>query len=212
MLFALLVLSFFAVTAGWVGIPEQFPVLGPLVHNNWFHDFVGGTLLEHPAAVDFSPVPLATSVVVALGGLFLGWWVYRDVRAGAKDPLEAPLSAIYTLLKNKYYFDELYDFLFVRPVRWLSETLVSAWVDRGVIDGTLHLIGRVGLRLGDAFRNYIDAPVVNGFGDLVGESVKRFGRSFRIIQTGKVQQYLVVLMAFVVAVGALLLFLPGFGR
>ena len=82
------------------------------------------------------------------------------------------------------------------------------WIDRGIIDGTLHLIGRTALRLGEIFRNDFDLPVVNGFGDLVGESVKRFGRAFRMIQTGKVQQYLLVLMAIIVVLGAVLL-LPG---
>jgi hypothetical protein len=45
----------------------------------------------------------------------------------------------------------------------------------------------------------------------VGNSVNRFGRSFRVIQTGRVQQYLLVLMAVVVVLGAVLL-LPGLGR
>ena len=53
-----------------------------------------------------------------------------------------------------------------------------------------------------------DLPVVNGFGDFVGEGVKRFGRTFRVIQTGKIQQYLLVLMAIIVVLGAVLL-LPG---
>jgi NADH-quinone oxidoreductase subunit L len=210
-LFALVVLAFFAITAGWVGIPNDFLGLN-LGRVNWFHEFVGGTLAEHPAEEIFNIVPLLTSIVVALGGLLLGWWVYRDVRVGAADPLIAPLGPLHTLLKNKYYFDEIYDFLFVRPARWFSETFTSAWVDRGVIDGTLHTIGRAAPRVGDAFRNYIDAPVVNGFGDLVGESVKRFGRAFRIIQTGRVQYYLLVVMVMVIAMGAVVLFLPGLGR
>jgi NADH-quinone oxidoreductase subunit L len=214
-LFALVVLAFFAITAGWVGIPESFPGLGGLPHalgltSNWFHEFVGGTLLEHPPAEAFNLVPLATSLVVALGGLFFGWLVYRNVPAGAPDPLEAPLGPLHTLLKNKYYFDELYDFAFVRPARWLSETFASAWVDRGVIDGTLHLVASAAFPIGNAFRNYIDVPVVNGFGDLVAEAVKRFGRTFRVIQTGKVQQYLLVAMVIVLVLGAVL-FMP-FGR
>jgi NADH-quinone oxidoreductase subunit L len=207
MLLALMVLAFFAIVAGWVGIPAEFPLLGGLLPN-WIHAYAGGTLLEAPTALPFVWVPLATSLVVALGGLLLGWWVYRGYRQGAADPLEAPLGPLFTLLRNKYYFDELYEFLFVRPAYWVSETFVSVWVDRGVIDGTLHLIGRTALRLGDIFRNYFDLPVVNGFGDLVGEGVKRFGRTFRVIQTGKVQQYLLVLMAIIVVLGAVLL-LPG---
>ncbi len=55
--------------------------------------------------------------------------------------------------------------------------------------------------LGGLFRNWIDKPIVNGFGDLVGETVKKFGRTFRVIQTGYVQQYL--LMALVIACGTL---------
>ncbi len=212
MLFALVVLAFFAITAGWVGIPESFPGLGGLLPN-WFHEFVGGTLLERPEAEAFNIVPLATSLVVALGGLLLGWLVYRNVPAGAaaRDPLEAPLGPIHILLKNKYYFDEMYAFAFVRPATWLSETFASAWVDRGVIDGTLHAIARAAIPVGNAFRNYFDAPVVNGSGDLVAEIIKRFGRAFRVIQTGKVQQYLLVVMAVVLVLGVVL-FAPGLGR
>ena len=207
MLLALVVLSFFAVAVGWIGIPEHFPVIGGLVPN-WIQSYATGTLLERPESLAFSPWPLVTSLVVAMGGLLLGWWVYRGYQAGAADPLEAPLGPLYTLLRNKYYFDELYNFLFVRPAYWISETFVSVWVDKGVIDGTLHLIGRTALRLGEIFRNDFDLPVINGFGDFVGEGVKRFGRTFRVIQTGKIQQYLLVLMAIIVVLGAVLL-LPG---
>jgi NADH-quinone oxidoreductase subunit L len=74
----LVVLAFFAITYGWVGIPEHFPLLGGIVPN-WLHEFVGGTLLEHPPVLEFSIWPLLTSLAVALGGLFLGWYVYRNV-------------------------------------------------------------------------------------------------------------------------------------
>ena len=70
----LMVLAFFAITYGWVGIPEHFPLLGGIVPN-WFHEFVGGTLLEHPPVLEFNVIPLLTSLVVALGGLFFGWRV-----------------------------------------------------------------------------------------------------------------------------------------
>jgi NADH-quinone oxidoreductase subunit L len=73
MVLPLVVLAFFAVTAGWVGIPTSFPVLGGLVPN-WFEEFVAGTLVVHPEPVEgHSLVPLLTSVVVSLGGLYLGW-------------------------------------------------------------------------------------------------------------------------------------------
>ncbi len=80
------------------------------------------------------------------------------------------------MLKNKYYFDELYDKIFVRPAYWLAETFTYLWVDRKVIDGFLHLIARITFSVGGFLRNFIDKPIINGFGDFVGESVKRFGR------------------------------------
>jgi NADH-quinone oxidoreductase subunit L len=191
----LVVLAGFAVAAGWVGIPEDFPVLGGLIPN-WFHEFLGGTLLEHPHAVTFNPIPLLTSIGVALTGLTLGWLVYRRVPAGGQDPLVRPLGPLHTLLKNKYYFDEFYSFVFIRPAYWFAETFVYRWIDRGVIDGFLHAVGRAAGRVGNFLRNYIDLPVVNGAGDLVGEGVKDIGRRFRIIQTGRVQEYLIVGLLF----------------
>jgi len=202
----LIILAVFAVAAGWVGIPEHFPVLGGLIPN-WFHEFMGGTLLEHPEAVDFSFIPLLTSLVVALGGLYLGWVVYRKVKAGEKDPLQSPLGPVYPVLKNKYYFDELYDRLFVRPAYWLAESFTYLFIDRKVIDGILHWFARVSITLGDFFRNYIDKPIVNGFGDFVGEGTKRLGRTFRFIQSGKIQQYMIVALVSLAAFSVLFYYL-----
>lgn len=192
----LVILGVFSIGFGWVGIPEDFPILGGLLPN-WFHEFVSGTLLEHPQAISFNIVPLLTSVVVALGGLFLGWWVYRAVKAGDPDPLEKPLGPIYRVLQNKYYFDELYDRVVVRPAYWFGETFTSKWIDRGVIDGVLHAIARFSLNLGSFLRNSIDLPIVNGAADRLSEGVKRFGYEIRVIQTGRVQGYLIVSIIFV---------------
>ncbi len=192
----LVVLAVFAVAAGWVGIPEGFLGLR-LPIPNWFHEFVGGTLLEHPPVLAFNWVPLLTSVGVASLGLLCGWLVYRRQPAGAPDPLQKPLGFVYTAWKKKYGFDELYDFLFVRPWYWFAETFTSRWVDRGLIDGFLHGVGAIALRIGAAFRNYFDKPVINEFfGDGTGNTVKWLGRELRWVQTGRVQQYLIVGLLF----------------
>jgi NADH-quinone oxidoreductase subunit L len=191
----LIVLAIFAIGIGWVGIPEHFPVLGGVIPN-WFHDYVGGTLIEHPHALDFNPVPLLVSVGVALGGLFFGWLVYRRVPAGTPDPIQRWLGPIYSVLKNKYYFDELYHFLFVRPAYWFAETFTYRWIDRGLIDGFLHAVGRTALQVGSFLRNAIDLPIVNGLADRFSEGVKWLGRTFRVVQTGRVQEYLIIGLIF----------------
>ena len=185
----LIVLAFFSVAAGWAGIPESWT--GGRIPN-WFHGFVGGTLLEHPPAAPFHWTPLLTSVGVSLGGLLLGWLVYRRVAAGAADPLKKPLGFLYTVLERKYGFDELYDWAVVRPAYWFAETFTYRWIDRGVIDGILHAVARLALRIGSVFRNYFDKPVVNGLiGDGTASVVKWAGKELRLVQSGRVQQYLI---------------------
>lgn len=205
----LIILSFFAIGFGWSGISEEFPLIGGWIPN-WFHEFVAGALIEHPEVVAFSYVPVTVSVIVALGGLGVSWLVYRNIAAGAVDPLARVLGPVYTLLKNKYYFDELYDFLFVRPSIWISEQFSYLWLDRGVIDGAIHLVGRVSVSVGHFFRNYIDLPLVNGSGDLVGEGTKRLGSILRVIQTGRVQQYMIGALVTIIAFSALFYYLLTF--
>ena len=206
----LVILAVFAIAAGWAGIPEHFPAIGGLIPN-WLHEFVGDTLLEYPEAVDFNIIPLLVSFTVALGGLYAGWLVYRSVPAGARDPLEITFPQMHKVLKNKYYFDELYDRLFVKPAYWISEIFTSKWMDLGLIDGILHWIAYISSRIGNYLRDYIDLPVVNGFGDMVGESTKRFGRAIRVIQTGRVQQYLIGAL-FTIAVFSALFYYLVFNR
>ncbi len=75
----LMVLAVFAVAAGWIGIPRTFPVLGGL-STNPFHHYIGGlaeALHIEAAELPFNATPLLTSLIVALGGLTLGYFVYR---------------------------------------------------------------------------------------------------------------------------------------
>ncbi len=209
----LVVLSFFAVTFGWVGIPEHFPVLGGLVPN-WFHEFVGGTLADPstalraglPEAAPFNVIPLLTSLAVALGGLFFGWLAYRNVGSVAQDRLQIPL------LKNKYYFDEIYDFLFIKPAIWFSETFVYQWMDKGLIDGILHSFGKATQAVGATVRKYIDLWFINQtVGDGTAHVTQWAGRRLRPIQSGRIQQYMLVSL-FVLLVAASLIYFVALGQ
>jgi NADH-quinone oxidoreductase subunit L len=203
----LIILAVFAIGFGWVGIPEHFPVLGGLIPN-WFHEFVGGTLLEHPEALPFNIVPLLTSLLVALGGLALGWAVYRNIPAGAKDPVERTLGAgAYNILRSKYFVDELYDKVFVKPAYWIAETFTSAWMDRRVIDGILHFIARISLDIGTFLRTWIDKLIINGIPDKLSEGVRdQLSPFMRFIQTGRVQQYMVLALVSLAVFTAVLYF------
>jgi len=195
----LIILAIFSVAYGWVGIPEDF--MGLHLQPSWLHEFVGGTLAEHPAAVVFNWIPLLTSLVVALGGLYLGWVTYRNVTTPAEDRLQIPL------LKNKYYIDEFYDRAFVKPAYWFAENFVYKFLDQGVIDGFLHTFGPITQRLGSFIRNYIDLPVINRFfGDGSAAVTYRAGSRLRVVQTGRIQQYLMLALVVFIAIGAVLYF------
>jgi NADH-quinone oxidoreductase subunit L len=187
----LVLLAFFAITAGFVGIPNDLfgADLGEI---NWIHDFVGSTLAEHPHAVEFSWVPLLTSLLVALGGLGLGILVYKDKLESPEtpDPVSRMpiLGWLFPHMHRKWYFDEFYDAFFVqytkRAARW-----IYVFIDRTVIDGILHTVAR-GAQAYAYLNRTFDRAIINGGADWVAYSLQAFGRSFRQIQTGLVQNYL----------------------
>ncbi|MBV6451805.1 MAG: NAD(P)H-quinone oxidoreductase subunit 2, chloroplastic [Anaerolineales bacterium] len=196
----LVVLSVLAIGYGWIGIPEHFPLLGGLVPN-WLHDFVGGTLAEHPEALEFNVVPLLTSLVVALGGLGLGYLMYRNVNSPAEDKLQLGF------LKHKYYFDEIYSVVFIKPLLWFGDKVVYQIMDKGFIDGILHLFGPGTQGIGDGIRNYFDLPVINKFfGDGSANATYFSGEKLRLVQTGRIQQYLMLALILFLAIGAALYF------
>ncbi|MBI2758233.1 MAG: NADH-quinone oxidoreductase subunit L [Chloroflexi bacterium] len=197
----LIVLAVFAAGYGWVGIPKDFPVLGGILPN-WLFEFVGGTLPVAPREAAFNYIPLLTSLAVSIGGLFFGWLVYRNVESAAEDKLQIPL------LKKKFYVDEFYGFVFTKPMTWFSETFVSLWMDKGVIDGVLHTFGRLASNTGSTIRNYFDKPVINEFfGDGTAHVTQWAAKKLRPIQSGRIQQYMLVSLVVILALAGLLLYL-----
>ena len=111
------------------------------------------------------------------------------------------------MLKNKYYFDELYDYLFVKPAYWFAETFVYKWMDKGLIDGILHVFDPITNGLGSFIRNYFDLPIINRFiGDGSADATYWFGGKLRAIQTGRIQQYLMLTLIIFIAIGIVLYF------
>jgi NADH-quinone oxidoreductase subunit L len=211
----LILLAFLAITAGFVGVPPDFPIFGAIFspENNPFHHFVIETLPHHDPAFPFVPdfhveappfnlIPVASSFIVALGGLYLGYLVYwrKPLQAGEPDPLIGILGEnVHTTLKNKYYLDEIYERVFIQPSQWFARVAVSEFIDNGLIDGFLHLIARVFVWIGDLLK-VLNTWLIDGVGDGIPHLIADFGRWFRRVQTGRVQQYLLF-----VAIAALLI-------
>ena len=66
--------------------------------------------------------------------------------------LERPVSAVYTLLSRKYYFDELYEGLLVTRYFYAGLARALDWTDRMVIDRAANAIGWLGANFGSGLR------------------------------------------------------------
>lgn len=195
----LLILAFFALTLGWAGIPKEFPILGHL-SPAWFQTFLG-QMVESAHTEGHSLVPLVTSLVVSLGGLTLGWLVYRKYRSADQlDPMEKGLGYFFKIFQNKYWVDEFYEVVFIRPAGWIAEKVSYQLIDQTLIDGALHGIGRLGNGLGRLFRFGFDLPVVNGAGDGVAGGTRGLGSLLRRMQNGKIQHYMGLAILFIVLI------------
>ena len=83
-----------------------------------------------PAWVKVSPF------IAMLSGLALAWLMYIR-NPGAPAKLAAQQPGLYQFLLNKWYFDEIYNAVFVRPARWIGAKLWTAG-DGAVIDGAIN--------------------------------------------------------------------------
>jgi NADH-quinone oxidoreductase subunit L len=202
----LVMLAVFAVAAGWAGIPTEFPGLGGIIPN-WFGIFIGSMTGEPLAVEGASLMPLFTSLLVSIGGLALGWLAYRKIRTGEPDPLQSKLGGIYTLLRKKYYIDEIYSAILIRPSIWIAEVFTARWVDGRVIDGIINGLGKVAQSLGKVFSRGFDLPVITGFGNKVSEGVRALGLRLRSIQSGHIQQYMIFAIVIALVIGVISYFL-----
>ena len=218
----LVLLSFFAVAAGWVGIPDDF--LGTSgVFYNYFHHFVGATLHEPIAdlykadlvahkiqAPPFNIVPVAASILVALGGLGAGYSMYghRPLKAGEEDPLKKMLGPVHTFLMNKWYWDEIYQTVFINPIKYFSENIVYQWIDKGLIDGFIHLVASAIYGLG-RIALWLENLIFDDAVDAVKDGFLWVSREFRSIQTGKIQEYALISTLIAGALAFVVLYISG---
>ncbi len=202
----LIVLAFFAIFAGFIGVHDDFPILGLL--NNPLHGFIGPTLLEEPATLALNGLPVLVSILIALGGLTLGWWLYgqRPLGVGDPDPTERALGpGVWRAMANRFYIDHLYRRYLVQPAEWFAVNIVIQAIDRETIDGVLESIAAGFIWLGEFFKRF-NTVVIDGVGDGIPRAIGRASVQFREIQSGRIQQYLLYVVLALLVLGTLLLY------
>lgn len=161
-----LILGILAVIGGFLGVPH---ILGG-------HNILGNWLGSHEVVEHVPELFLmGGATLLALVSSLTATLIY------SKNPestvVQKILSPIYKLAEKKFFVDEIYEALIVKPIKLISEKILAKPVDQGVIDGVM----------------------VHGFADLASTSSKIFSR----FQTGVLGNYVVYMW---VGVGLLIWF------
>ncbi len=176
----LVILAVLATVGGWIGLPHGW------LWGNLFVEYLAPALavLPEPAG-HHAPLPLGPTALMlltsslAFAGIGVAWLLYGKP-SDAAARLASQVHGLYQILWHKWYVDEIYDAIVVRPYVALSGFFWKV-VDSELIDGAVNGVARV---------------------------VVAFGRGGRFVQSGLTQQYLVLMM--VGAIGLLVALFRGF--
>src|SRR5205807_8268513 len=155
MLVPLMVLAILSLVGGWIGIPE---VMGGSNHFEKFLAPVFETQASSPLTNPHgAPNPSELMLTLAatgagLAGFLLAWWMYQR-RPQLHTRLRQRFRDIYRMLENKYWVDEAYGAILVRPLIAFSRTVLWRGVDAAAIDGTVNAIARGARELSDSVRH-----------------------------------------------------------
>jgi len=112
-------------------------------------DFLGKLFPAAEAPENFTL--MAISVAAGLAGIGLAGLMYL-ARPGMADSFANSFRAVYTLVYNKYFVDEIYDATVVTPVVDGSRAVLWKGVDAGLIDGMVNGAGTVARKVGGVLR------------------------------------------------------------
>ncbi len=126
------------------------------------------------------------SLAIAGFGILLSF-IFYQFKIFSADNIANHIKPLYNFSLNKWYFDELYDKLFVGGTMQISKLMY--WIDANIFDGIVNLSGFVTKYIG-FFVGKFDNVVVDGIVNLSAGVVGFFGVVARKFQTGKIQTYL----------------------
>lgn len=165
----LIILAIGAVASGWVGIPPLIGEWFGIEHSDRFGEFLA-PVLGHPHGEGThgeEVMVILTSIIVGLLGIW-GAALFYIKRTDIPIKLGNTFKGAYKVLWNKYYVDEFYSLIIVRPLMWTAKNIVVGITDGRIIEG-----------------------IVNG----IPREIGKFSEVLRRIQTGFVHHYAII-MAF----------------
>jgi NADH-quinone oxidoreductase subunit L len=149
------------------------------------------------------------STILALVAILISWLIYgrKPMVKDQKDPLTS-LGFIFNGMNNKWWVDELYQFLFITPFVKISQFLADVidwrfwhdWFHEKVIAGTYNWVSNIGLNV------YADQRGIDALANGLGAWTQSLSGTLRKVQNGFVRSYaLSVLLGVVLILGYLIL-------
>jgi NADH-quinone oxidoreductase subunit L len=192
----LIILALLSLTGGFLNFPTLNSFTTWLDHIFKAGGEVGAAVAE---AAKFNFVVAIGSTVIAVGGILLAWFLYiqrtrqkenMPLNQRPDDPLRPMLGPVFSLLENKYWVDELYGYVIVKPYQWLSRFLAEKvdwafwhdFVHDRIIVAAFNGITRI-------LAGPVDLGIIDGFANFLGDGFKELAVQMRKIQSGFVRNY-----------------------
>jgi NADH-quinone oxidoreductase subunit L len=174
------ILAVFAIFIGLVGSPFM---------NNAFQNFIYMGQLHETEIIKPDYAVMGLSTLLATLGIGIAYLLYMLNRNILPQRIRQHFSPLYNLVYNKYYIDEIYDFLFIRPTMRLARLAFK--FDLGVIDGTVNGVAKLTV-ICSKIAAWIDRYIVDGAVNMTAKTVGIFSLVLRRTQTGYIQTYLLI--------------------
>jgi len=155
MLVPLVILAVLSIIGGWLAAPAFWG--GPDYFAKFLEPAFAQSNTRNAEAAEATARALETplaivAVVTALLGFAVAAWLYLK-QPGKPEQLAKSMRGAYNTLLHKYYVDEIYAALIVKPLLWLSTNVLWQAVDVRTIDATVNGIAEGATDLGDGVRH-----------------------------------------------------------
>jgi NADH-quinone oxidoreductase subunit L len=137
----LMVLAVLSAIGGFMGIP------GHSLLASWLEPITGAHAESHDV---MEYVLMAVSVLIACSGIGLGYYIYV-LKPEIPTQVVARTQGLYRLLLNKYFVDEIYNAVFIQPIKKVSY-LTWKYFDVLVVDGAVLVLARASKASGEILR------------------------------------------------------------
>jgi NADH-quinone oxidoreductase subunit L len=144
MLVPLMILAVLSLVGGFVGVGNRF--------ENFLAPVFGSTEAVESASHGSELLLMGVSVVVALLGWWLAYFLYCK-RPELPEKIADSLDGLYEAVLHKYYIDELYAAVFVKPLIDGSTRILWQGVDRNIIDAAVNDAGDGARHVSDEVRH-----------------------------------------------------------